>query len=119
MLKYLLDEHVAPAYRKQMIQREPGLTVFIIGDIGVPPRGSPDPELLRWCEENGFVIITNNRSSMPAHLADHLAEGRHMPGIFILNPKMSFGETIEELITLAMASAEDEFRDRITYLPHT
>ena len=47
-----------------------------------------------------------------------LAEGRHVPGIFILNPQMSFGETIEELILLAMTSVEDEFRDKVTFLPY-
>jgi len=80
MLKYLLDEHVSPAYRKQLLRREPGLTVNLIGDPGVPPRGTPDPDSLLWCEGSGFVIITNNRHSMPRHLADHLAGGGHSRG---------------------------------------
>jgi hypothetical protein len=28
--------------------------------------------------------VTNNRKSKPRHLADHLAGGRHVPGIFVL-----------------------------------
>lgn len=118
MLEYLLDEHVSPAYRQQLLRRESSLTVRIIGDPGVPPKGTLDPELLLWCEKEGFVIVTNNRSTMPVHLADHLAEGRHMLGIFILNPLMSFGDTIEELILLATASVENEFSDKITFLPY-
>lgn len=58
----LLDEHVSPAYRKQLMRHEPGLTVNIVGDFGAPARGAPDPDLLRWCEENDFVLATNNRS---------------------------------------------------------
>ncbi len=118
MIGYLLDEHVSPAYREQLIRRDASLTVYIIGDPGVPRRGTPDPELLLWCEEKNFVIVTNNRSTMPVHLADHLAGGHHIPGIFILNPQIGFGETIDELILLAMASVEDEFRDKITFLPY-
>ena len=35
---------------------------------------------------------------MPPHLQNHLAQGRHAPGILVLNPRMSAGETIEELM---------------------
>ena len=34
--RYLLDEHVHPEYRTQILRREPNLTVFIIGDPGAP-----------------------------------------------------------------------------------
>ncbi len=62
---------------------------------GVPPRGTLDPEILVWCEQNGTILVTNNRASMPVHLHDHLAEGRHIPGIFILNSKMGIRQTDE------------------------
>ncbi len=54
---------------------------------------------------------------MPVHLADHIAVKRHIPGIFILNPNLSIGENIEELIITALASEEDQYQDRIVYLP--
>jgi hypothetical protein len=54
---------------------------------------------------------------MPVHLADHLAQNRHVPGIFILNPNLSIGENLEELMLAALASEEDEYQDRIVYLP--
>jgi Domain of unknown function (DUF5615) len=117
MLKYLLDENVDRAYLLQLRRQEPELTVLIIGDPGNPPKGTPDPEILRWCEANGFVLITNNRASMPVHLADHIAEGRHIPGIFILNSDLNIGGNLEELILAAIASIEDEYQDRIVYLP--
>ncbi|MEH1905682.1 MAG: hypothetical protein V7L04_30960 [Nostoc sp.] len=54
---------------------------------------------------------------MPGHLLDHIVVNRHIPGIFILNPNLSIGENIEELIIAALASEEDEYQDRIVYLP--
>lgn len=54
---------------------------------------------------------------MPVHLTNHLAAGRHVPGIFTLNTSMSIGETLNELILIALASEADEYRDRIAYLP--
>jgi len=54
---------------------------------------------------------------MPAHLRDHLAAGRHVPGIFELNPDMTVGQTVEELALIWAASHEDEYLDRIAFLP--
>jgi len=64
------------AYRTQLLSREPRLTIWKIGMPGVPPSGTLDPEILLWCEGNDFILVTNNRKSMPVHLADHLAAGR-------------------------------------------
>ncbi|MFN6479827.1 hypothetical protein [Nostoc sp. DedQUE07] len=61
--------------------------------------------------------MTNNRTSIPVHLADHIAVNRHVPGIFILNQNLSIGENIEELIIVALALEDDEYQDRIVYLP--
>ena len=68
-------------------------------------------------EKYNFVLLTNNRSSMPVHLTEHLAQGQHIPGIFQLNPSMSVGETIEELVLIALASLDCEYSDQISYLP--
>lgn len=54
---------------------------------------------------------------MPAHLSAHIAQGCHMPGIFILNPNLSIGENLEELILIAIASEDNKYQDRIVYLP--
>ena len=116
-IRYLLDENVAPLFRAELLKREPKPVVWRIGDPGAPPRGTPDPAILRWCEENSFILVTNNRKSIPQHLRDHLAEGRHVPGIFELNPDMGIGETIEELLLIWSASDADEYQDVLIYLP--
>jgi hypothetical protein len=56
---------------------------------------------------------------MPVHLAEHVAQNRHVPGIFILNPKLSMGQNIDELIFIAEAALENEYQDQIVHLPHT
>ncbi|ELR96498.1 DUF5615 family PIN-like protein [Gloeocapsa sp. PCC 73106] len=116
-LKYLFDENVDPEYVRQLRRRNPEILVRVVGEPATPLRGTLDPEILNWCEVTGFVLVTNNRRSMPVHLADHLVMGRHIPGILILNPSLSMGETLEELIVVAEASFENEYQDRIEYLP--
>ena len=116
-IQYLLDEHVPLSYRTQLLRRNPSLVVWIIGDPYAPPRGTPDPVILCWCEDNGFILVTNNRKTMPGHLTDHLAIGRHIPGILILNEYIGIGQILEELLLIAEASFEDEYQDRIVHLP--
>lgn len=116
-LKYLMDENVDPTYINQLRRLKPDLFVLAVGELTAPLRGTLDPEILCWCEEHEFILVTNNRKSMPVHLNDHLAQGHHIPGIFILNAKLSVGENLEELILIADASFEDEYQDRIDFLP--
>ncbi|XWK90631.1 MAG: hypothetical protein U7127_11440 [Phormidium sp.] len=116
-IQYLIDENVNPLYPQQLRRREPELVIQVVGEPATPPKGTLDPEILIWCETYEFILVTNNRRSMPVHLADHLAQNRHIPGIFILNPDMGIGETIDELITIAKYSFENEYQDRITFLP--
>ena len=118
MIKYLLDEHIPAEYRTQLLHHEPQLTVWMVGDAGAPPKGTPDTDILRWCEQNDFALVTNNRKSMPNHLAGHLeAGGGHVPGVFIINLDIRMRLVLEQLILIAGASYEDEYLDRIVYVP--
>ena len=54
---------------------------------------------------------------MPGHLRDHLAVGRHIPGILVAPFPLDIGALIEELILIHGASQPDEYRDQIVYLP--
>jgi Domain of unknown function (DUF5615) len=118
-LKYLMDENVTPIYTTQLRRKRPDLVVWAVGEINTPPKSTLDPEILVWCEEHNFILVTNNRKSMPVHLADNMAEGRHISGIFILNSDLSIGQNIEELILIADGSFDDEYQDRIVHLPLT
>ena len=116
-IQYLLDENVVPAFRTALLQQAPTMVVWKVGEPGVPPKGTKDPEILDWCEENQFMLVTNNRKSMPDHLTDHLEKGRHIPGILELNPNMGIGETVDELMLIWGASEPLEYQDLILYLP--
>jgi len=116
-IRYLLDENVNPILRAAFLRREPNLTVWQVGMLGCPDYGTLDPEILIWCEENRFILVTNNRRTMPIYLQEHFAKGRRATGIFILDDEMSGGETIEELFLIASASSAEEYQDQIIYLP--
>lgn len=116
MLKFLLDEHIPIAYRPALLQIEGDLEVLRVGDVGAPAFNSLDPDILNWCTENDFALVTNNRKSMPSHLANHIANDQHISGIFVINLDEGIGANAEILTLYATVSLPDEFRDQIIYI---
>jgi hypothetical protein len=116
-IHYLLDEHIEHPIRSAIHRQSADIIVWMIGDPGAPGLGTPDPDILSWCEAHNFSLVTRNRRSMPGHLEDHLAAGRHVPGIFVLNPRQTLAETVTELVLIAGAMEAEECRDQIFHLP--
>ena len=116
-IRYLLDENMPHAVRNQLLLREPEMQILAIGDEMAPTLGTLDPAILEWIEQNNYILISRNRRTIPRHLRDHLAAGRHVPGIFLLRRQYSWGQLIEDLLLIWSTSKPGEYQDRIEYLP--
>ncbi|WP_414624577.1 DUF5615 family PIN-like protein [Calothrix sp. CCY 0018] len=116
-INYLIDETLPPMYKEQLLRYQSDLTVLMVGEPATPLKGTLDPEILTWCELNNFILVTNNRTSMPVHLAEHLAQNHHIPGIFVFRRKATIGQIIDDLIFIAQVNESKEFQDRITHIP--
>ncbi len=115
--RFLLDENVNRAIQRQLLRLEPHIDVLAINDPGAPPAGATDPDILLWIEKDGYILVTENRSTMPAHLSEHFAAGRHIPGIFWIRPHANLHSIIEEIYLIWMASTADEYKDRTLFIP--
>ena len=115
-IRFLFDENADPLYRHELLPREPDMVAWRVGDISAPPAATLDPEILLWCEAKNFILVTNNRHSMPPHLANHLEQGRDIPGIIVMNDKMTVGETLDELWLIWSEADESKFHDNIICL---
>ena len=116
-LRFLLDEHVAHAIRDQLLRLDPDIDILVVGQPSAPPYGTPDPELLVWLEKTGYVLVTNNRRTMPDHIRAHYAAGHRLPGLFLLKRQARIGQVIEQIYLLWAASEAEEYMDRVLYLP--
>jgi hypothetical protein len=54
---------------------------------------------------------------MPRHLADHLAAGRHSPGVFMIRPHSTLPQILTFLRDAAYASELAEWQDKIQFIP--
>ncbi|MEQ9370208.1 MAG: hypothetical protein RIG63_14490 [Coleofasciculus chthonoplastes F3-SA18-01] len=48
---------------------------------------------------------------------DDLSQHRQVPGIFVLRPKATIGQIIEDLILIALVGEPQDYQNRITYIP--
>lgn len=115
--RFLLDEHVPHAVRDQLLRLDSSMDILVIGGPLAPTKGTLDEEILSWIEATGYILVSSNRRTIPAHARNHFEEERHIPGIILLRRGIGLGEIIEQLHLLWAASDADEFRDRILYLP--
>ena len=64
-----------------------------------------------------MLLVTDNRVSMPGHVADHHAAGRHHWGIFRVRPGATMAQIVDSMCLLWEASDADEWVDRLEWLP--
>ena len=114
---YLLDENMDPRLSDAIQQASPKILILCVGERRAPAFGSADPDILLWCEAQSFALVTNNRSSMPGHLREHLATGHHIPAVFILARRLTLGEIRDELVLIWGAARPGEYLDQIVNLP--
>jgi hypothetical protein len=121
-LAFLLDEHLRGGGLWQAILQHNAVSPYPIdtqrvGDPPDLPLGSSDPDILIWAEREGRVLLTEDVHTMAGHLANHLATGRHSPGIFLLRRGIALQDLVAELALHAHAGDPGGYRDQAQYFP--
>src|SRR4051794_50987 len=121
-LRYLLDEQLRGGGLWQAILRHNSrgvnpLDVIRVGDPPAPPGGSLDPEILRWAEQEGRILVSADKKTLPGHLKQHLLAGRHSPGVFLIRPASAIPRVLFALELAAYAGDPLTFQDRAEYIP--
>jgi Domain of unknown function (DUF5615) len=116
-LPFLLDEDV-PEYRAdEIIRLEPGITTFQVGLDGGPPKGTKDPPLLAFAQENKMILVSMDKSTMPNHLRTHFAQGRHTCGVLLLRQGFPITDYTDDLILVWPSCEDRDLIDCTMYIP--
>jgi hypothetical protein len=120
-ISFLLDEHLRGILFDTIIRHNDsgGLPIDVtqVGDPEDLPLSSPDEEILVWAERNGYVLVSHDSKTMLGYFYEHLASGRHSPGLFLVKDTASFGQILAYLEAAAHAGDPADFADRVTFIP--
>ena len=117
-MSFLIDEHVPVALINAVVREEPSIVIMQVGQPGMPPKKTPDPQLLEFAERNRMAIFTFDKSTMAVHATAHTASGRHTFGVFIWTDEMvGIRAAADEIVLLWSASDAEEWIDETRYLP--
>jgi hypothetical protein len=117
-VRFLLDENMSSGIISGILRHNASIDILRVGDPSAPPLGTLDPDILVFCEAERRLLITDNRSTMPGHIAEHLKSGRHYWGVLkTTSQALPIGQIIADLILIWEASAAEEYADREDWLP--
>jgi len=78
--------------------------------------GVSDLNVLSIAARLGRILVSHDRSTMPAHFAQFLTT-RPSPGLIIVVQDLDIGRSIEELLLIWTATDIDEWQNKIGYVP--
>lgn len=78
-------------------------------DVGL--RGADDPEVPAWAAEQGRIVLTHSRSTMPDYALRRVAADQPMPGVFVLDDRFPVGGATDEILWLVDCSEHDEWKN--------
>jgi len=116
-IRFLFDEDTDPDLIDALWRREPALDALRVDWPEAPPAGTLDPELLIATESMGRMLVSNDKKTMPGHLAAHFAAGRHTHGVALLRQGFPWSAYVKHLLTLWSVSEAEEWIDGTIHLP--
>jgi hypothetical protein len=97
-----------------VIRRQPGID-FQTADAA-DLKGRSDGEVLERAAQDGWILVTHDRRTMPHHFADFITR-RNSPGVLILSQKTDLDTAIEELILIWTATEAEDWLNIICPIP--
>ena len=116
MLRLATDSDFNSRLYRALLQRQPDLDLVRVQDVGL--RTAQDPEVLAWAASEGRILLSHDRTTMTKFANVRVLAGQPMPGVLIIrNRPDQIGQMVEEILVVALCSAQDEWRDLVAFLP--
>jgi predicted nuclease of predicted toxin-antitoxin system len=110
-----IDENFDHHILRALVRRVPSLDARTVFDAGL--KGADDPTVLEWAAREGWVLLTHDVRTMTRFAYERIARGEPMPGVIEVRARAPTGEVIDDLLLIVECALNDEFRDRVIYVP--
>lgn len=115
MLSLLSDENFNGDILRGLYRRAPTLDAVRVQDVGLAE--APDLEVLSWAAAQGRVVVSHDRTTLPAFAYSRVQAGQPMLGVFIVSDSMGVGQAVDEILLAVMCLTQDECKDTVKYFP--
>jgi hypothetical protein len=115
--KFLLDENLSPKLQNAVRKYNSKIDILRVGDLDAPLLGTLDSDLLIYLEVSQRILITDNRSTIPAHLDEHWQAGRYVWGVIWLRPSGTINEWLDSIILIWEVTEAEEWINKLDWIP--
>ena len=115
MLRLLSDENFNGNIVRGLFLRQPNLDLLRVQDVNL--LNVDDPEILEWAANNGRILLTHDRATMPDFAYERLSKNQSMAGMFVVNDRMAVRQAIDDLLLIVDVTEQTEWKSQILYLP--
>ena len=115
MLRLLSDENFNGDIVRGLLLCHPDLDLHRVQDVGL--EAAEDPTILAWAAANNRIVLTHDRATMPDFAYARVVTGQPMPGVFVLDDRLSVRQAIDEILLLEGCSEQAEWVGLVVYLP--
>ena len=115
MLRFAADENFNGAITRGLVRRLPTLDLVRIQDTEM--YRADDELVLAWAAEQERILLTHDLSTVPHFAFVRIEAGQSMSGVFAINDELPIGAVIDDVALLAECSLENEWDNRVLYLP--
>jgi hypothetical protein len=113
--RFLADEDLRHGIVLAVQRLEPRLEITTVQDLAL--RGLSDSDILDFAANHGWHVLSHDVNTMLAAAERRVADGLPMSGLFLIPQHRPTTAAAESLQLIWLASAFEEWNNRIVYLP--
>ncbi len=114
-MRLLIDQDFDHEILRGLERRIPDLDAVTAHEEGLGE--VPDPELPAWAAQAGRILLTHDVSTMPVHVAERIAGGERVAGVFVVPRRLPIKKAVDDLEIIVLCSLENEWTNIIRFLP--
>jgi len=115
LIRFQADADIRAQIVAAVREREP--TIDFASAIDSNLQGLSDPEVLDIAANQGRILVTHDRRTMPDFFRRRLEAGESSPGLFLVSQFAPLGPVVEALVLVWAASDPAEWRNQVRHLP--